>query len=154
LRCSEAANLTQDCVDFQKNELIIRNTKGGKSRRNNMLPAIRSLLKIWLTYRGELGHDYVFTTLRHKKPIRTDIIRALLNKYLKKSGIDLKNRHITVHSLRHSFISHMLSPEIGASIGKVSRFVGHQSITMTMKYSHFDEMEKDEYLEKFTVPVC
>src|SRR5205807_1845270 len=51
---------------------------------------------------------------------------------VKKNGRAI--RYITFHSLRHSFASHWMMN--GGDIFKLQKVLGHQSITMTERYSH------------------
>lgn len=56
-------------------------------------------------------------------------------------------KHVTIHSLRHSFATHML--EQGTDIHVVQRLLGHTSIKITTIYLHL----KKESLTKVVSPL-
>lgn len=63
------------------------------------------------------------------KPCYDDFRRSV-----KRAGLKFPERQLT-HILRHTFASHFMMG--GGNILVLQRILGHQSLTMTMRYSHF-----------------
>ncbi|HEY5654017.1 MAG TPA: tyrosine-type recombinase/integrase, partial [Pontiella sp.] len=68
-------------------------------------------------------------TRRHhvnQKILQRDIKKAVANANV--------HKHVTVHTLRHSFATHLLLQ--GANIREVQDLLGHKSVETTMIYTH------------------
>ena len=55
------------------------------------------------------------------------------------------NKHAAVHTLRHSFATHML--EAGAHLHTIQRLLGHKQITSTMVYLHLTHQSTKDALK-------
>lgn len=56
------------------------------------------------------------------------------------SGLSKKHAHISTHTLRHSYGTHML--EGGASVRQVAAYLGHSTLKEVMRYLHLTEISE------------
>mgnify|MGYP001195923714 CR=1 FL=1 len=111
-------------------------TKTGKTRRVDMSDRLATVLQRLLTLRktaglrkGKSPCSVVFSYKNGYMP--QNQIRRIFHRALSKA----KLRHMRLHSLRHSFASHLLSN--GISPVYVKEQLGHHSIQMTVdRYGH------------------
>lgn len=127
LRVSEVVNLKVGDLDFQNNLLFVRQSKGKKDRRTFISKNLSAELKSFI--KNKDYQDYLFLNAMNKK-LTTRTVQKIFNNALKKSGI-LKNA--TVHSLRHSFATHLL--EDGLDIRYIQDLLGHARIQTTQIYT-------------------
>ena len=79
--------------------------------------------------------DTLFLTLKGT-PITDRAIQDIFKKYVRKAGI---TKHVSIHSLRHSFATHML--EAGTNIIHIKQILGHTHIQSTTFYLHVANIE-------------
>lgn len=130
LRISEAVNLKINDIDSSAMTVKIVNAKGRNDRIVMLSEKLLSLLreyfkeykpKIYL-FEGQKGEQY-----------STRSIQQIFNNAVKKVGIKKK---VTVHSLRHSFASHLL--DNGTDIRFIQELLGHKHLSTTQIYTHIN----------------
>jgi len=128
LRLSETVNFKVNDINSDRNLIIIHNGKGKKDRTTVLSRSILALLReYYLKYRPRL---YLFEGFPGKK-YSPRSIQAIFKKALERSGI---KRHATVHTLRHSFATHLL--ERGTDLRYIQSLLGHFSSKTTEVYTH------------------
>jgi len=136
LRVSEW--ITLGVGDVHLDERIVRVI--GKGNKQRLVPIGRRALAAVAIYTRELRPSLVRST-----PAPTLFVNArggplsrmgawkLLRKYVDVAGI---TSHVTPHTLRHSFATHLL--EGGADLRAVQDMLGHADIATTQLYTHVD----------------
>ena len=128
LRISEAIHLKLTDIDSANGRICINGGKGRKDRFSLLSPHLLTLLrryyvvyqpKTWL-FEGFSGATYSVTS-----------IRKILRRAVQKARI---NKKITVHTLRHSFATHLL--EDGVNLRYIQQLLGHNSSRTTEIYTH------------------
>lgn len=172
MREGEVLGLTWDCIDFQNNEITIKqqlqkerggngeyhlvSPKNGKTRRISVAPTVISALKKQRAYQSEcmfashgMWHNpmnLVFTNeLGHNLSAQTVYLH--FKEFAKEIGMP----DARFHDLRHSYAVAALSS--GDDIKTVQESLGHYTAAFTLDvYGHVTEKMKEEHaarMEKF-----
>lgn len=135
LRRDEARLLKTDDLDSERGQLRVRRGKGAKER---VLPLpvhqFAALRLYWKSERaGRPGHDspWLFQGARPGEPMSKALLLHLYGRAVKRAGIKRKGG---LHTLRHSFATHLL--ESGVEITVVQQLLGHTSLSTTARYLH------------------
>ena len=127
LRVGEVLGLKIKHIDSDRMLVHIHNAKGKKDRII-MLPDY--LLKLLRQYfKAYTPNDYLFEGQSNKQ-YSASSIRKVFKKSLDVAKI---KRTATLHSLRHSFATHLL--ENGTDIRIIQKLLGHKSIKTTLLYT-------------------
>jgi len=140
LRLSEALALQVGDIDAQRKQVHIRRGKGHKDRfvplPDLTYHALRSLWQkhrnpCWLFPNAVGSMESVAQATTH---MDRGGAQAAMKAVVTQCGIKKK---ISVHSLRHSFATHLL--EQGLSLRHIQGILGHASSTTTERYTHLTE---------------
>ncbi|MCI0336176.1 MAG: tyrosine recombinase XerC [Acidobacteria bacterium] len=138
LRVSELVNLNLHDIDFNNQNVRVK----GKGRKERMVPFgdhAKRALQDYLGVRGELLVEAdtekvdplaVFMNYQGTR-ITTRSVGRMIDKYVKQCA-DL--HHISPHSLRHSFATHLL--DAGADLRTIQELLGHARLSTTQQYTH------------------
>jgi len=140
LRLGEGLTLATADLDRSRMQVHIR---GGKGRKDRLVPLPQATLglleRYWYTHRNRtllfpnlLGAARRISTT--SKTMDRGGVQGALKAALRDCGIC---RPITVHSLRHSYATHLL--EAGVNLRFIQQYLGHSSPTTTAIYTHLTE---------------
>jgi len=137
LRLGEGLQLEISDIASSRKQIHIRNGKGGNDRFVP-LPEVTllALRRFWRTHRNERLLFPSWTGDAHtisnaQRPMDRGGVQAAIKAAVADSGI---SRKITMHSLRHSFATHML--ELGVDLREIQSILGHVSPETTARYAH------------------
>jgi site-specific recombinase XerD len=129
LRREDVCNLEVTHIDSPRMVIHIHQGKGQKDR---LVPlSLRLLTELRGYWRRYQPARWLFPNSTGEAPLNGGTIARMFQRTLRRSGI---RKPATMHTLRHSFATHML--EAGADILDLQRILGHRHISMTMRYLH------------------
>lgn len=135
MRRSEIVNLSWNDIDFERERIILRETKNGEVRILPLVGLSSNLLKK-LDKTRAINSFLLFPGIDPERPID---FRSAWRVAVKKA--DLKD--FKFHDLRHSFASYCVMN--GSNLNEVADLLGHKSyISVTKRYCHLsDAYRKD-----------
>jgi integrase/recombinase XerD len=137
MRVSELSNLKTNNVNLDIGFLRCI----GKGNKERIIPlgkkAIRSIKRYLefsrLRFLKQKTSEFIFISRCGAKLSRQSVWK-LIKRYAQEAKI---KKSIKVHTLRHSFATHLL--ERGADLRSVQEMLGHSSISTTQIYTHIDK---------------
>ncbi len=132
LRVSEVINLKIKDVDSDRMQLFIEKSKGKKDRYVGLSILLLDVLRSYLTHTQPMPVKYVFEN--PQKPGESYSIRSAQQIFHDAKEKARINKNVGIHSLRHSFATHLL--EKGIDIRYIKDLLGHFSIKTTERYLH------------------
>jgi integrase len=128
LRASEAARLKVADIDSGRKVIRIEHGKGGKDRYVMLSPQLLGILRAY--WRLARPGRWLFPGRDPSLPIDPQVLHAACRSACAAAGLD---KHVTVHTLRHSFATHLL--EAGTDIRIIQVLLGHASLSTTTRYA-------------------
>jgi integrase/recombinase XerD len=147
LRVGELVSLDVQSLDLSESYIRCWG-KGSKERIVYLYPKATSALKSYLK-KGRVGllgsrKDQKALFVNHRgERLTRQWVWNVLKTYGAKAKIEA---HITPHTLRHSFATHLL--QNGASLRHVQELLGHSSISTTQVYTHLTDNYVHQEYEK------
>jgi site-specific recombinase XerD len=129
LRAGEVNRLKLADIDRGRMMIHIRQSKYNKDRYVPLSPMILRGLEKY--YRECRPVDYVFNGYEPGSQFSVRGMRWALTAAVKKCGLQ---KDITLHTLRHSYATHLI--EFGLDIVSIKELMGHGHIDTTLKYLH------------------
>jgi site-specific recombinase XerD len=134
LRASEVTHLKVTDIDSQRMILRVEQGKGSKDRNAMLSPTLLALLRQWWrvaqAQRRMLKGGWLFPGQNPVNPLTTRQLRRAMEASVKLAGLE---KHVSLHSLRHAFATHLL--EQGVNIRLIQVLLGHKKLETTAMYS-------------------
>lgn len=132
LRLNECLELRKQDIDFDRKTITIKKGKGKKDRFTVLSNSLSNVL-IQYSEQFQPG-EYLFVGQNGGK-YSASSVQAIMRKAVKDAGI---KKHATVHTLRHSFATHLL--ENGTDIRFIQQLLGHKRLETTQIYTHISKV--------------
>ncbi len=148
LRLREGVTLETKDIDGERKQLQIRKAKGGKDRYVPLPERTLEMLRdFWSAHRHPTLLFPAKTPLgippsTAEKTMCPSGVRRAFQAALKESGVQ---KHATVHTLRHSYATHLL--EAGINLRVIQSHLGHSSIQSTLVYTHLTQKAQSPAVE-------
>jgi site-specific recombinase XerD len=128
LRVSEAVAVKVSDVDSQRMLLRVEQGKGRKDRYTMLSPRLLEVLRVY--WRAARPKDYLFPSWRTGRHLSATALQQACRDAWRRSGL---RKRVTVHTLRHSFATHLL--ENGTDVRIIQALLGHSRIDTTAHYT-------------------
>ena len=130
MRISEIANCRITDIDSKSMRIKIVQGKGAKDRFTILSQQVlKELRAYYIIYKPT---EYLFNGSKPGNKYSVRSIEHLMQKALIKIGLESKN--YTVHTIRHSFATHLV--DNGTDLHTVKELLGHSCLQTTMQYMH------------------
>ena len=136
LRVSEIVNLKISDIDSKRMQIFISRAKGKKDRYVNLSPLLLDILRKYLQEYRPRPKVYLFESGQTNLAYPTRTVQQIFTNAKDKARI---NKSVGVHSLRHSFATHLLDK--GTDIKYIKDLLGHFSIKTTERYLHISKKQ-------------
>lgn len=138
IRLAELAGLSEQDVDLVSDQVKVR----GKGKKERIVPLgshAGQALRHYYRQRDAVGAGSVSGTLdrravfvsRRGRRLTARAVQLAIKRLL---AVLARGRQLHVHSLRHSFATHLL--DAGADLRAVQELLGHASLSTTQVYTH------------------
>ena len=128
LRVSEVVALKVADIDSGRMLIRVEQGKGGKDRYVMLSAQLLAILRTY--WRLARPRYWLFPGRDEERPIDQTVLHAACRSACEAAGL---TKHVTVHTLRHSFATHLL--ESGADIRIIQVLLGHTNISTTARYA-------------------
>ena len=133
IRVSEVIALKKEHLNFENHTILIKQAKGFKDRITVLATTTAEVLDAYL--KSYTPKNYLFEGQNGGKYSARSI-----NKFIQRNAKSAKiAQHISAHTLRHSFATHLLNN--GTDIRLIKELLGHNSIKTTQIYTHVSDRD-------------
>ncbi len=129
LRVSEVVGLRVGDIDSKRMVIHVRQGKGKKDRDVMLSPRLLEILRTY--WKAARPDNWLFPGQIPGQALTAMTVYRACVQAARDAGL---SKHVTVHTLRHSFATHLL--ESGTSLRTIQVLLGHRSLRTTAIYTH------------------
>jgi site-specific recombinase XerD len=129
LRVSEVVALKKEHIDLSRKVIYVMGGKGRKDRCTLLSEKAAAFIREY--YDVFNIQTWLFPGQPTTHPLTIRSAQKIFDKAIQRAKID---KDISIHSLRHSFATHLL--ESGTDIRYIQSLLGHASVRTTERYTH------------------
>jgi integrase/recombinase XerD len=126
---SEVAGLRVADIDSGRGVILVRHGKGGKDRNVMLSPQLLGILRTY--WRLAWPKTFLFPGRDADHPVHPTVLHAACRSAVNAAGL---TKRVTLHTLRHSFATHLL--ESGTDLRIIQVLLGHNHLSSTARYTH------------------
>ena len=134
LRVNEVVTLKVGDIDSQRMTLRVEQGKGQKDRYAMLSPVLLERLRVWWRVARAQGKmfdgGWLFPGLNPIQPLSARQLNRAIHNAANDAGIE---KHISMHSLRHAFATHLLEQKVDIRLIQV--LLGHKKLETTALYA-------------------
>ena len=128
LRAAEVVSLKVCDIDSKRMIIRVEQGKGRKDRNVMLSPSLLELLRTW--WRTARPQGWLFPGRNPVQPMTTRQLNRACHAAAEAAGIE---RNVSLHTLRHSFATHLLEQNIDIRVIQV--LLGHAKLDSTALYT-------------------
>ncbi|WP_224010947.1 tyrosine-type recombinase/integrase, partial [Cupriavidus pinatubonensis] len=134
LRASEVVALKVTDIDSERMTLRIEQGKGHKDRYAMLSPVLLERLRVWWRVAHAQGKmldgGWLFPGLNPIEPLTPRQLNRAIHAAAQEAQIE---KHVSMHTLRHSFATHLLEQKVDIRVIQV--LLGHKKLETTALYA-------------------
>jgi integrase/recombinase XerD len=131
IRASELTHLKVSDIDSKRMLVRIEEGKNSKDRYVRLSEKLLEFLRSFWINQKTKPKTWLFPGYGDDSPLSRHSVQKMILKLKDKTSI---KKHVTTHTMRHTFATHML--ESGVDIRRIQLMLGHRSLRTTAIYLH------------------
>jgi integrase/recombinase XerD len=147
MRCDELRHLRIDDIDSANMRIRVTHGKGRRQRYVLLSPRVLALLRSY--YMACRPQQWLFNGRKPGAQLSLRALQWIIRNAVKKAGI---NKEYSLHTLRHSFATHMLDQ--GNDLHTIKELLGHAKIETTMVYLHLQTQKRAALVSPIDTLMC